>query len=214
LQYDIDGKHQGTIPYTVQRSNETHIEYPATGSVNLPPLPEGSHSVTVYMSGVRDTTYTATVYFTVESSEKLTPPTISNLSIEAATTYNATNLPLQFTTNENIAQETYSLDGNSNVTIDGNITLKGLADGAHILALYVQDTWGNVANQTVDFTIEVTEPTAAAQPSKPLPTPSFATYSLAWVAVGIIATLAISLLSIVLYAHQKHIKATLNQKPK
>jgi len=98
LQYDIDGKHQGTIPYTVQRSNETHIEYPATGSVDLPALSEGSHSVTVYMSGVRDTTYKAIVYFTVESSEKWPLPTISNLSIEPATN-NTTDSSLQFSSN-------------------------------------------------------------------------------------------------------------------
>ena len=38
LSYYIDGKYQGDIPYIVQRSNETHIEYPATGSVDLPAL--------------------------------------------------------------------------------------------------------------------------------------------------------------------------------
>jgi len=49
----------------------------------------------------------------------------------------------------------YSLDGQANVTVTGNITLSGLSEGSHNLVVYANDTAGNTGlSETVYFTIE------------------------------------------------------------
>jgi len=90
-----------------------------------------------------------TIVFTVKDID---PPTISILS--AGNEYNTTDVPLNFTINENITWITYSLDDQANVTVTGNATLTGLSSGSHSLRVYANDTAGNIgASQTFDFTI-------------------------------------------------------------
>lgn len=103
-----------------------------------------------------------TVYFTIDSNASAlgsapsgdsTPPTINLLSIENAT-YTITNIPLNFTVNEETSQVSYSLDGNENITITGNCTLAELPIGPHSLTLYARDFAGNTgASQTAHFAI-------------------------------------------------------------
>ncbi len=107
-------------------------------------------------------TWTDTVYFTIDSGAGTTepappadsvPPVISNISVDNMT-YTSTEIPLNFTVNENITSAAYSLDGEDNVTISGNTTLTGLAAGTHNLTVYAWDTAGNIgASQTVNFTV-------------------------------------------------------------
>ena len=48
----------------------------------------------------------------------------------------------------------YSLDGQQNVTVTGDITLADLAGGLHNVTVYANDTYGNMgASETVAFTI-------------------------------------------------------------
>jgi hypothetical protein len=185
LNYSIDGKYGGPMPFVINNPTELHVIYSATGLVQLPELSEGSHRLTVYVEGdlydyhganppgapFKPTTpngsdYVAswanTVDFAIDSSavtldsappKDSTPPNISNLSIENKT-YNATDIPLNFTVNESISQATYSLDGKDNVTIAGNTTLIGLSVGAHNLTIYAWDVAGNIgASETIYFTI-------------------------------------------------------------
>lgn len=205
LSYDIDGKHIGDVPYTVKYDGELHIGYPAAASVDLPPLSDGTHSVTVHMYATelktRNPYYDGRVYFTVDPDGKLTPQSISNLSIQAAT-YNMSDLPLEFTTNKNIAMAAFSLDGEANVTINENTTLTDLTEGVHNLTLYVQDQWGNAANQTVNFTIDLPKPLATEQPEFSSPSP---------IGLGLAATLAVALTGCLLY-HKKKSQATLKRQ--
>jgi hypothetical protein len=160
--YRIDGKYMGSIPWVIDNPNETHVVHEASGSLKLPALSVGSHSITVnleavgFISGQNPRSYTNAVYFTVASStQKLesTPPNISDLSVENKT-YLVQDVPLNFIVNEKISKITYSLDGEDNVTIAGNTTLTGLPIGAHNLTVYASDVAGNVgASQTVNFTI-------------------------------------------------------------
>jgi hypothetical protein len=133
--------------------------------VALPELPEGHHELTVYANYERTSTnhnYPAlildstTVYFTVDDG---TPPIISNLSLENKT-YSQNDLSLNFTTDEPTSWIGYCLDGKTNVTIAGNTTLTGLADGSHNLTIYANDAAGNMgASETINFTIaQKTEP--------------------------------------------------------
>jgi hypothetical protein len=53
----------------------------------------------------------------------------------------------------------YSVDGGETVTITGNVTLEGLANGVHNVTVYARDAFGNVgASETVSFTVDVPFP--------------------------------------------------------
>jgi hypothetical protein len=125
-------------------------------SVMLPTLSEGTHHATVYYgwqylgNNQRYEVYAhATVQFTIDT----TPPTISVLSIQN-TTYDMTDIDLNFSVSEPVSQITYSLDGQENVTIAGNTTLAGLSVGEHNVTVYAWDTAGNVgASKTITFTV-------------------------------------------------------------
>lgn len=85
------------------------------------------------------------------------PLTISIVSPEN-TTYTTANVSLNFTINEAVSWMGYSLDGQGNVTITGNVTLIGLSNGSHQVIVYANDTVGNMgSSQTVYFTVESTE---------------------------------------------------------
>jgi len=54
----------------------------------------------------------------------------------------------------NFTSFSYSLDGQSNVTISGNTTIAGLSWGAHSLVIYGEDTDGNTgSSMTVHFDV-------------------------------------------------------------
>ena len=101
------------------------------------------------------------------------PPQISNLSIENKT-YNSTEIPLEFCTNENTPLLTYSLDDQANLTIAGNTTLSGLSNGPHSIIVYATDSAGNVGiSENVAFTIATETQVASEQKEQdPLQLPS------------------------------------------
>jgi parallel beta-helix repeat protein len=67
----------------------------------------------------------------------------------------ATSVPLNFTVSKSTLWMGYSLDGQDNVTITGNITLTGLAGGLHNITFYATDIYGSVgASETIHFSIE------------------------------------------------------------
>jgi len=98
------------------------------------------------------------MYATAAASEFA--PSIKVLSI-ADKLYDTNSIPLDFTIDEPASQIAYSLDGQENITITGNITLTGLTNGDHDLTIYVTDETGNVgSSETIHFTIDVPFPTA------------------------------------------------------
>jgi hypothetical protein len=106
-----------------------------------------------------------TVYFAIKSNDgsKLapndsTPPTIALLSIENKT-YEPSDLPLNFTVNEPVSEIKFSLDGEENVTVFGNVTLAYLLNGEHNVTVYAIDEAGNAGySETVVFTVAKQEP--------------------------------------------------------
>jgi hypothetical protein len=165
--YDLDGRYRGSISWTVKNPTEMHALNPATGSVELRELTEGSHSIAVcleaegFLQGENPRYYYDFVDFTVDSTYRpvpnlpidSAPPKISEVSVENQT-YNGTYVPLNFVVNENVSSIAYSLDGNGNVTIAGNTTLTGLSVGAHNVTIYAWDASGNAgSSQTLGFTI-------------------------------------------------------------
>jgi hypothetical protein len=161
--YTVDGGDNVTLPVTVTFVPivNTICCYLVAGNVELQPLTDGSHCMTVY-ANCRRINYVngnwpaliyanKTVYFTVNDG---TPPTIIDMSV-TNTTYSQHNITLNVTTDEPTSWMGYSLDGNQNVTIAGNTTLISLTNGPHTLNVYTNDTVGNMGSSgTIEFNID------------------------------------------------------------
>jgi hypothetical protein len=136
---------------------ENHMLTGVSITANFTEIPDGSHEITVY-ANIHDGTHAiSTIYFTTDASL----PVITILSIENKT-YRTQELPLNFTVNEPTSWIGHSLDGHENVSYVQNSTLNGLAYGSHNLMVYANDTVGNMANQTITFTIANPENSALA----------------------------------------------------
>jgi parallel beta-helix repeat protein len=74
-------------------------------------------------------------------------------------TYTNGNVTLIVYTSEPTSKISYSLDGQDNVTIAGNITLNEMPNGSHNLILYATDNAGNTgASETITFSMTVPDP--------------------------------------------------------
>jgi len=180
-------------------------------SVTLTKLSDGRHSVEVTASASWDGGYdqgvrllaqyphvsSGKVYFSVDTA----PPSMSILSLQNKT-YDAVDVPLNFTLSEPVSWVGYSLDSKVNVTITehvsnvtdsygqfyivkftGNTVLTGLSEGSHSLTVYAKDTVGNIGkSETIHFTVaEGTEP----KPQQP-------TFPAALVATAFVSMVAVS----------------------
>jgi hypothetical protein len=88
---------------------------------------------------------------------------------------------LNFTVNEPVSQVSYSLDGQTNVSIIGNITLESLPYGEHNVTVYATDEAGNIGSKTVFFTMIK-------------PPESFPTVLVAIASIGLVAGIGAGLL--------------------
>jgi N-acetylneuraminic acid mutarotase len=114
--------------------------------------PLGSHGIIHYLATVEE--YTPFGYGTV-------PPEVS---INTASDFNSSygDVSFSITANKPIDWMKYNLDGAGNVTTSGNVTLTGLAVGAHNVTVYACDGFGNVgASETISFTVN-SQPANAA----------------------------------------------------
>jgi hypothetical protein len=133
------------------------------GSGVLPELSEGSHNLTVWVRAEMGqvTTYipfwaafSKTITFTIDT----VAPNVTVLSSES-NVYKTSSVPLNFTVNEPYSLVSYCLDGQDNVTINGNTTLTELPNGDHNVTVYAADQFGNTgASQIIYFSVEVPEP--------------------------------------------------------
>lgn len=80
------------------------------------------------------------------------PPTITILSPENIT-YGRQSIAIEWETDEPTVWAGYSLDGAQTVNLTGPASLDSLADGAHRLTLYANDSRLNVGEATVYFTV-------------------------------------------------------------
>jgi hypothetical protein len=131
--------------------------------LNLTAIPEGNHTITVYANeygfyehcgaGFFITGFSS-VNFTIDT----TPPEVAVMRVENRTG-DTTDVPLNFTVNEPTLQIAYSLDGQDNVTINGNTTLTELPNGDHNVTVYATDEFGNTgASETMYFSVDAPEP--------------------------------------------------------
>ncbi len=145
-------------------------------SVDLTPVPGGNLSITLYAVGagfymtsqeLGSDPYTMITHFasfkmtghsTVSFIKDLVPPRIIVQSPQN-TTYNSSEVKLDFTVNEGVSQILYNLDNKGNQTISGDSTLTGLLNGEHNMTLYVADLAGNaVSSKILFFNVNSPEP--------------------------------------------------------
>jgi N-acetylneuraminic acid mutarotase len=120
-----------------------------TGTTQLVNLTNGQHTLVLYANdSLGNMGESSPIYFGVDT----TPPKIAFLDPQNKT-YGSNDIQLTFTTSEP-STLTYSLDGEENQTILGNVSLPALSNGAHFLTVYATDSVGNVGGQTVYFNIE------------------------------------------------------------
>jgi hypothetical protein len=93
---------------------------------------------------------------TIRLEEPFPMPTISDLSV-ANQTYYSKNVPLTFNLDEvSPTSIAYSLDEQSNVTIQGNTTLFDVSEGSHSIIIYANSSAGIVgASETVYFNVSL-----------------------------------------------------------
>ena len=161
LQVDLA---QGTYPF--QRNT----------TLNLTEISQGQHKLEIIVNFYYTTTIgiyaynfsSSPVYFGIYT----TPPTISFLSPENKTYNTATDLPLSVKVDRSVSWMGYSLDGQVNVTVTGNVTLPELPYGSHRVTLYANDTGSNMgASNVVYFSL------SSPEPSIPPTLPSYSTHT-------------------------------------
>ena len=133
------------------------------GEESLKDLTEGLHNLTVRAvfiyshSGVSDITYESksTVFFRVDT----VPQNITIIKPEN-TTYTPSEVPLSCFIDEPASWVGYSLDGQENVTVTGNMTLPEVSLGQHNLTIFASDAFGNYASpKTISFNVVAPFPT-------------------------------------------------------
>ena len=109
-------------------------------------------------------------------------PEVAVIGLENATY--AGSVPLNFTVSKPTQWMGYSLDGDDNVTLTGNTTVTGIANGLHNLTVYAIDVYGTSgASETIYFSVaKETEP-------EPFPTVPVAAVSTALAAVACVGIL-------------------------
>jgi hypothetical protein len=161
--YALDGKNPDPLTITTARDEG----YPGgdvffESSDILPDLTEGLHNLTVrivsdYFQLPADRFHTeseSTVYFRIDT----VPQNISILMPENSTYM--LGVPLKFFIDEPASWIVYSLDGQENVTVTGNMTIPAPSVGQHTLTLYAKDSSGNpTASETITFSVADPLPT-------------------------------------------------------
>lgn len=138
---------------------DDHANVTITGNTTLSGLPEGEHNITVfvhrwvyyglYYGGYEDTS-SKSASFNVFLS-----PEISIIS-PLNKTYATNQISLNFKLSKPAQWIGYSIDGKANTTLAGNTTLAALANGAHSLIVYANNTVGNTGSfGTINFNINV-----------------------------------------------------------
>jgi hypothetical protein len=169
-------------PAEVQTSNDSWLTFQGETVVN--DISDGPHRLAVdYFSATIASLNNPVVYFVVETHT----PTVTMLS-PANKTYENSSVPLIFATDKPVSNASYSLDSQTKVATDGNVTFTGLSAGAHNVTVYVWDTAGNVgASETVTFTVDKqSESTSEPEPFPRLPVAAVSVAVAAVVAVAVL----------------------------
>jgi hypothetical protein len=144
------------VPVTFSGSGNRYV-----GNTTLTGLSQGPHNITVWVRAQRYMiSYSIYRWATFSTASFSILPQITVLSPENKA-YNVSDVPLDFTVEETFSKVEYSLNGQGNVTIDGNTTLIWLPNGDHNVTVYATDEFGNTGvSKTIYFNVEAPFPTA------------------------------------------------------
>ncbi len=145
-----------TLSYTVNRnpawvgySLDNTANVTVNGETELANLTQGEHSIILYANdSAGNMGFSNRVFFSVNS---LPPAIIMMMPLNQS--YGLTDLQLTFILNQNATSIAYSLDGQKNITIVGNVTLAALSNGSHHITIYVTGIYGLSNSKTVCFNI-------------------------------------------------------------
>jgi hypothetical protein len=147
---------------------------------------DGVGDTPFYLDSTHLDRYPLMIPFNLSSVTELVPdwllmPTLYLIDLENIL-YPIANVTVSFVVNKEMSWLGYSLDGQNNITITGNITLTNLPTGLHTITVYGKDKYDNkAASETIDFAVA----------SEPFPTVLIAAVSAALAAVGIAGVLLI-----------------------
>jgi N-acetylneuraminic acid mutarotase len=129
--------------------NQANITIKGETPTELLNLSQGAHNILLYANdSLGNMGYSNRVFFSVD----MIPPNIV-IIIPQNQSYSSTDIQLTFEVNKTLTWLAYSLDGQQNVTIIGNVTLPALSNGSHRLTVYATDKVGNTCSKTVYFSI-------------------------------------------------------------
>jgi len=148
-QYYAAAKYVSSEPIHGSWGNEEIGNACPTLNTSLTIGQDGPHCVIVYANDtVGNIGSSNIVYFTIDT----TPPSINIVSPQN-NVYYSESIPLTFEINETAFWIGYSLDNQSNVTINGN-TMINMEDGLHQIVVYANDTAGNMGSSySVHFAV-------------------------------------------------------------
>jgi flagellin-like protein len=198
MTYSIDGSENYTLPLGITPFFYRNPYVKISGSVVLPLLSAGDHSIAVYgkwtcrwADSAPNVPHVEIELTQVILNFTVWAPVITVFSPEN-TSYLSKDLPVNFTVDEPFSWVGYSLDNQNNVTFTENSTLTDLTFGNHTLAVYANDTAGVMGvSQTINFTVKA--------PSEPFSLLIF---------VAVTVTLAAVIAAIGIVVYRKHLNKT------
>ena len=145
-----------TLNFTVNRDTEwmgysldNRANVTIMGKTELLNLSQGAHNIILYANdSLGNMGSSNRVFFSWDTI----PPNIV-IMLPQNQSYGSTDIQLTFEVNKTATWLAYSLDGQQNVTIIGNVTLPALSNGSHRLTVYATDEVGNTGSKTVYFNI-------------------------------------------------------------
>jgi len=157
----------GGTPYTPNSANVWDDGFPAGG--NYWGLQTGKE---INNTGISDSPYMIdsknidryplirpfTSSFLANYEQEIIPPKVSVIS-PSNKLYRDANVSLTFAIDKPFDWIFYSLDGQNNVTINGNTTISNIAYGSHSITVYANSTFGVIGvSKTIDFSVVKPEP--------------------------------------------------------
>ncbi|MDR0461302.1 MAG: hypothetical protein LBH62_07770 [Nitrososphaerota archaeon] len=129
--------------------NNLNVTLTKTSSI-VENIPDGSHSIVLFAKdALGNIGVSKTIYFTIDNTVPII--TIINPLHQA---YSTADIALTFIIDKPVTQISYSLNGQNNVPITGNITIPALPDGDHVITVYATDELGNLGtSDEITFTI-------------------------------------------------------------
>lgn len=178
---DVDGDGLGDTPYiidAIRRDNYPRMAPFDISKINIE-LPEWAYKLQYPLSSPLPLPYLEITPCNEPIEDS--PPQITILS-PINQMYNGSDISLVFAIDEPFNWSGYSLDGEENVTVMGNVTLTDLSNNLHNITVYANDTIGNMgASESIKFMVAIPKLEPELFPTVPVATVSIASITIAGV---------------------------------